>query len=88
MSDRSGNTGLWSISVRDGEPASQPALLRGNVGPIDGLGFASDETCVYATSNLRRNVYWAGFDPATVTITSPALPLVDSLAGENTGACW
>jgi Tol biopolymer transport system component len=88
VSDRSGSAGLWSISVRDGKPASQPALLRGNLGPIDGLGFASDGTYFYGSLNLRQNVYWAGVDPATAAITSPASPLVDSLGDEKGSARW
>jgi Tol biopolymer transport system component len=82
------DTGLWSIRIRDGKPTGEPVLLRGELRGIAGLGFTSDGSYVYATLNLRRGVYMAGLDPATLDVTAPASLLVDQSVGLPDDASW
>jgi len=88
VSDRSTNFGLWSIRVDNGRPVGAPELLRGNIGPIQGLGFSRDGSLFFGRLNTRDDVQMADLDPAAPAISSPPVYLIERSLGSNRAASW
>ena len=82
VSDRSGAASLWAIQVVDGNPEGAPALLRANINNVTPRGFTRDGSYYYGTETLSTEAYIAEFDPATLTVTKPAL-VTDRFVGSN-----
>ena len=88
VSDRSTNYGLWSIRVANGKPIGAPELVRGNVGPVQGLGFSRDGSFFYGRLSTQEDVYVADLDPSSLAVTSPPALLSARFVGANRGASW
>ncbi|AMY09419.1 Serine/threonine-protein kinase PrkC [Luteitalea pratensis] len=71
-SDRAGPMGLWAVAVRDGEPVSEPALIRDlgrrHLAPIR---VAQDGTLFYQTRTSPFDVLTADVDPASGVASAP-----------------
>ena len=87
VSDRSVNYGLWSVKVANGKALGDPELLRGNVGPLQALGFARDGSLFYGRMTSEDDVLVTEFDADGALATRPSL-LIDGCIGANTGASW
>jgi Tol biopolymer transport system component len=87
VSDRSVNYGLWSVKVANGKAVGGPELLRGNVGPVQALGFARDGSLFFGRMTSQDDALVAELDAHGASVTPPAL-LVDSGIGANRGASW
>jgi len=88
LSDRSGTPDLWSIRVVDGKPQGGPLLVKANIGRVINLGFTSDGSFFYGAMNLRRDVFVAGLDPETLSITSQPTLVTENVVGSNQQPSW
>lgn len=61
-SDRTGNTDVWAIRIRDGEPQGDPQLVKPNIGRISPLGFTSEGDFYYGLTTSLRDAYVAPLD--------------------------
>lgn len=75
VSNRGGAYGLWRLPVRNGKAAGPAQLIRGELGNnVTAVGVTRAGSLVYAVGYGGRDIYAAGFDPATGKRTSePAL---------------
>ncbi len=64
-SDRTGNTDVWAIRIRDGEPQGDPQLVKPNIGRISPLGFTRAGDFYYGLTTSLRDAYIAPLDLAT-----------------------
>src|SRR2546422_8578580 len=58
-SSRSGATGLWAISIRDGKPMGEPELVKANVGEISPYTFTRDGSFYYTERKSSEDIYLA-----------------------------
>jgi Tol biopolymer transport system component len=88
VSDRSGSSDLWGVSVDDGRPAGAPVLVRPHMGDIVNMGFVREGSFVYATRNRRSDVYVSEIDPVTLRIENAPVRLSDQFVGTNGSPAW
>ena len=63
-SDRTGNTDVWAIEVREGKPQGVPRLVKPNIGRITPLGFTREGAFYYGLRTSLRDAYIAPLDLA------------------------
>jgi Tol biopolymer transport system component len=93
VSDRTGNKGIWTISVAEGKPLGVPKLVRPNVGNIEAMGFARNGTFYYGQPSAQRaysnsDIYTVPFDPDTGKILSPPTLVTQRNSGSNYSPTW
>lgn len=87
LSDRSGRWALWSVKVRDGQPVSDPILVRENTGSLYPRGFTADGSLYYSLPIRRTDVYTAQVDLDSGRMTEP-VTLADGFVGMNMLPVW
>ena len=70
-SDRTGTSGIWVLSVADGNPQGAPELLRADLGKTWPLRFARGDTYFYGVQTGMQDVYVAELDPKTGKVAAP-----------------
>jgi Tol biopolymer transport system component len=87
-SDRTGTSGIWVLSVADGNPRGAPELLRADLGKTWPLRFARGDTYFYGVQTTMEDVYVAELDPKTGKITGPPSQASRRLVGANRWPEW
>jgi len=88
-SSRSGATGLWGISLRDGKPAGEPELLKSNVGEISPYTFTREGSFYYTEGKPSEDVYVATVDFQTGEILErPRRLAPDRMPGLQSHPVW
>jgi len=60
---RGGSAGAWAVEVKDGKRASQPRLIRPNIGRVESVGFARDGRFYFHVTTGGVDVHIAELDP-------------------------
>lgn len=87
LSDRSGRTGLWAVEVVDGRAASEPELIRPDVGPIAPLGFTEDGALSYLHRVFETDIHIARIDWEQGSFVDDGV-LSGRFVGTNSRATW
>ena len=87
LSDRSGRTGLWAVEVVDGRAASEPELIRPDVGPIVPLGFTEDGALSYLHRVFETDIHIARIDWEQGSFVDDGV-LSGRFVGTNSRATW
>jgi Tol biopolymer transport system component len=88
LSKRSGNSGLWSIPVRNGKATGAAELVRPSVADVRPLGFTSSGAFLYVQRVGNQNVFVQAFDPITGKAQGNPNRIVDTYVGANTNPSW
>jgi Tol biopolymer transport system component len=75
---RGGSAGAWALEVKEGKRASQPRLVRPNIGQVDSVGFARDGRFYFHHTAGGVDVHVAELDPATGNARGPLKLLRDA----------
>lgn len=84
VSDRSGSPALWAASVKDGKPEGEPALVRTGFS-ASLLAFTRDGGLAYAQEQNLTDVYVAGLNGETGTLTSEPRRVNEVAIGNSWG---
>lgn len=87
-SDRTGTSGIWVLSVADGNPQGAPELLRADLGKTWPLRFARGDTYFYGVQTGMQDVYVAELDPKTGKVAAPPSQASRRLVGANRWPEW
>jgi Tol biopolymer transport system component len=82
-SDRNGTLGLWIMKVADGKPQGTPSLVKSSMGSIKPLGFSSNGSFYYGTSQKQNNIYIAELDPESGNILATPKKMSTRFEGYN-----
>jgi Tol biopolymer transport system component len=86
-SDRRGSRDLWALPVREGKPASEPYLLKRDLGEMEPLGLTATGKLYSIASNLGTDIQVGAFDLATGRVSAP-VPAVQTFVGSNQAPDW
>jgi Tol biopolymer transport system component len=84
-SDLGGTRGLWSVRVVNGQPQGEPELMQRDFRDSSLIGFTRNGTLAYTATRANADVYLAGLNPVTGTLTSGP-KRVNQRAVGNSGA--
>jgi Tol biopolymer transport system component len=87
-SDRTGTTGLWAITVREGKAAGEPELLKANTGEISTCGVTRDGSVYYTETQSSQYVYAATANFVTGEISRQAQRVTGRFPGLHTQPAW
>jgi Tol biopolymer transport system component len=87
-SDRTGATGLWAITVREGKPSGDPELVRAHTGDIDSVWIARDGSLYYTENRASQNVYLATANFQTGEISGQPRRVTDRFLGKQSIPVW
>ena len=88
LSDRRGSWGLWAVPCSGGLPQGKPRLIRDGVGDIRPLGISRDGSYFFVKRRVDQDLYTAGVDLATATVTREVKRLDAPLQGVNVIGAW
>jgi len=87
-STRTGDTGIWSISVSNGEPEKSPVLIKENMGLIIPLGMTKDGKLYYSVSRSGGDAYISKINKNTGEILTPPKRVNPLFQGRTLDAFW
>ena len=87
-SDRTGQPGLWKLSVQGDGRAGAPSMVKPNIGQSRPLGFTPEGAFYYGVAIGQSDVYMATLEPNASNFLSPPLPVVESYVGSNSRPDW
>jgi Tol biopolymer transport system component len=88
-SDRTGSTGLWTATFKDGKPQGGPELVKRDIGELYSLGVTTSGALYSTTLNLSgSDIQMAPFDFNTGQFLSPPAPAVQTFVGRNQSPDW
>lgn len=86
-SDRGLTEGVWRVVVRDGRPAGDPELMRGDLWGMNSIGLSND-ALYYVLRTERPELYVSGLDLTDGRLVSTPTPVPASGPGEVRGFDW
>ena len=86
ISNRLGSVALWTVEVRDGKPAAQPAKLKDGMQSVRLIDW-TDRGIFFDQTTSTWDVYTATMDPAGRATGSPQ-PIPYSRMGRNVSPVW
>ncbi len=88
LSDRTGNTSLWTIPIEGGKATGPAELVKADIGRVRLQGMTRSGTLYYLVSGvLRTNVYTAELDAAMKAVKAPVLA-TDRFINTNSASTW
>jgi Tol biopolymer transport system component len=87
-SDRNGSPGIWRLSVKDGQPVGEPALVKADMPGLIPLGFSEDDYLYGITANAGWRLHHAAFDREYKELAREPQPLDDPPFDSNFGGHW
>ena len=89
VSDRTGNSSLWTITVSEGKPQGAPELLKADIGRLDGpVGMTRGRALYYGLTVGMSEVHTARVDPAVGTILDQPVPFSQHFVGSTNSLDW
>ena len=88
LSERTGVTGLWAITVREGKPSGEPELVKANVGDIYPICITRDGSIYYRESKSSEYIYLATANFQTGEISGQPRRVTDRFPGLQTMPVW
>ena len=85
LSDRSGSWDAWTLPVKKGKPAGDPALVYPNLGNVSPIGFTNDGDYFFGTNSMWVENYVSDFDPETGKLVGT---LTQPLSGHKESLDW
>jgi Tol biopolymer transport system component len=82
-SDRSGTQDAWMVTVSGGKIQGEPALVRKNIGEIEGIGFTQSGDFYFHESVGGHNIYTAKLDFDSGKLLSQPAETAGSYLGSN-----
>jgi Tol biopolymer transport system component len=87
-SDRTGRNGIWKVRVKDGQAASEPALVKDDVGDFNSDGVSRDGSFFYTIQHDSRELYQAIVDPQALRALKAPTRVLDTYLGHNWAPSW
>jgi Tol biopolymer transport system component len=82
-SDRTGDLGLWVVSLSGTEIQGEPRLIKPGIERILPVGLTREGALYYGVVRATEDVYTVDLEPTTGKVTSPPRKLVESYEGGN-----
>ncbi|MCK4991565.1 MAG: PD40 domain-containing protein, partial [Bacteroidales bacterium] len=82
-SDRTGNLGLWVVSLSGTEIQGEPRLIKPGIERILPVGLTDEGALYYGVVRATEDVFVVDLDPATGIVSGPPRKLVESYEGGN-----
>jgi len=82
-SDRTGNLGLWVVSLSGTKILGEPRLIKPGIERILPVGLTREGALYYGVIRATEDVFAVDLDPTTGKVTSPPRKLVESYEGGN-----
>ncbi|RLE04807.1 MAG: hypothetical protein DRJ13_03185 [Bacteroidetes bacterium] len=82
-SDRTGDLGLWVVSLSGTKILGEPSLIKPGIERILPVGLTSEGALYYGVVRATEDVFAVDLDPTTGKVTSPPRKLVESYEGGN-----
>jgi Tol biopolymer transport system component len=87
-SDRSGTNGIWMVRFKEGQAASEPALIKDAVADFNPDGVSRDGSFFYTIRHDSRDLYQAIVDPQTLRARQAPVRVLDTYLGHNWAPSW
>ena len=87
-SDRTGEIGLWRLSIRDDEPQGAPELVKSGLGRILPKAVTQNGSLFYDVYAKGQDVHVAGLGPGAASIVKPPRLATDRFIGQNFHPAW
>lgn len=84
VSDRTGSTDLWSITIHEGKIQENPKLIIPQFGDVSASGLTKNGSLFFTRSKSLRDTFVAEINPKTNIITSPP----KKISNEHEGTVW
>jgi Tol biopolymer transport system component len=88
LSNQSGQSDLWSISVEDGRPVGRPQIAKADIGAVAPIGFNRAGTLFYVSNRTEQDVLAIEIDHTAGKLRGPARPLSQVFLGRNERPVW
>ena len=82
-SDRTGDTGLWIVQVKEGQVLETPHLVKAGIGKLVPLGLTQQNQLYFGYYKEGRDIYLAEIDPTTGQFLAPPVKQVRLYEGCN-----
>jgi Tol biopolymer transport system component len=88
MSNRSGRNGIWMVRFKEGQAASEPVLVRDNVGDFSPNGISRDGSFYYTLRYQSRDIYRTVVEPQTLHPRQSPVRVLETYVGHNWAPSW